>query len=170
MADRRKDIRSRKEKNRKAGMVRCFWAILFLSVIVLTGVWSSRVYAEAGNAEAAAQEGVMPALGGAVLDIAVNGGGADGAGTNDAGTGHWSKYVCNALVALIAAMLVNFVAVILTSQMHKTTDSEILEHTLSYFENNDPDAKYVSSTETPRSHDMTAVFKVLASNPFERWK
>lgn len=81
-----------------------------------------------------------------------------------------AKYACNALVALVAAMLINFVAVILSSQMRRTTDSEILEHTLNYFENKDPDAKYVSSMETPRANTIVALFEALAKNPLENWR
>ncbi|MBR1854674.1 MAG: hypothetical protein IJ794_16270 [Lachnospiraceae bacterium] len=92
-----------------------------------------------------------------------------GKATDSLGLARVSKYVCNVLVALIAAMLINFVAVILSSQMRRTSDSEILEHTLSYFENKDPDAKYVSSMETPRTNGFLAIFKALAKNPLENW-
>lgn len=80
------------------------------------------------------------------------------------------KYVCNALVALIAAMLINYVGVMLSSQMRRTSDSELLEHTMSYYEINDPDAKYVSSVETYRPNGFVEIMKGLAVNPFERWK
>ena len=83
---------------------------------------------------------------------------------------HVAKYACNALVALVAAMLINFVVVIISSQMRRTSDSEILEHTLSYFENNDPDAKYISSMETPHTNWFMAIFAALAKNPLENWR
>ena len=80
------------------------------------------------------------------------------------------RYVCNALVALIGAMLINYVAVMLSSQTRRTSDSELLEHTMSYYEINDPDAKYVSSAETYRTNWFVEIMKGLAVNPFERWK
>lgn len=84
--------------------------------------------------------------------------------------GGMGRYVCNALVALIAAMLINYVAVMLSSQTRRTSDSELLEHTMSYYEINDPDAKYVSSAETYRTNWFVEIMKGLAVNPFERWK
>ena len=84
--------------------------------------------------------------------------------------GGMGRYVCNALVALIAAMLINYVAVMLSSQTRRTSDSELLEHAMSYYEINDPDAKYVSSAETYRPNRFVEIMKGLAVNPFERWK
>ena len=80
------------------------------------------------------------------------------------------KYVCNAMVALIAAMLINYVVMMLSSQTRRTSDSELLEHTMSYYESNDPEAKYVSSTETYRTNWFVEIMKGLMVNPFARWK
>lgn len=54
------------------------------------------------------------------------------------------KYVCNALLALILALLVNFVLVNLFSRARKTEEKELLAHTLNYFSNTDPTVCYQS--------------------------
>ena len=59
-----------------------------------------------------------------------------------------TKYFCNGMIALITAMLLNYAAVLFTSRLRRTTDSELLEHTMSYYENTEPESKFASSAET----------------------
>lgn len=52
------------------------------------------------------------------------------------------KYICNALLALLIALLFNFGLVNIFSWAHKTGDKELLAHTLNYFSNTDPTVCY----------------------------
>ncbi len=63
------------------------------------------------------------------------------------------KYICNALLAVIGALLINFGLVNLFSKAGRTSDRELLSHTLSYFSNSAPTVCYEFETKTysPRS-------------------
>lgn len=57
------------------------------------------------------------------------------------------KYVCNALLAVIAALLINFGLVSFFSGARKTEDSELLAHSLHYFSATDPTVCYQYQTK-----------------------
>ena len=58
------------------------------------------------------------------------------AGRTMRGTGvsRFTKYMCNICLGLLIAMLINFVAVNVSSKLQRTEDSELLEHTLNHYE------------------------------------
>lgn len=65
------------------------------------------------------------------------------------------KYICNALLAMIAALLINFGLVNLFSRTGKTSDSELLSHALGYFSHSAPTVCFEFETKTysPASSD-----------------
>ena len=65
-----------------------------------------------------------------------------------AGMARFTKYACNACLAFILALLINFVAVNMLSKLQKTSDSELLEHTLNYYDNSEPLIQFITQTET----------------------
>lgn len=58
------------------------------------------------------------------------------------------KYVCNAMLALILAMLINFVLVDKLSRMQKTSDQELLENAAGYCRHGEVMIEYLTRTET----------------------
>lgn len=58
------------------------------------------------------------------------------------------KYICNALLALIGALLFNFGIVWLNSGLKKTKENEILAHALGYFSNTKPTRQFENSERT----------------------
>ena len=58
------------------------------------------------------------------------------------------KYICNAMLALILAMLINFVLVDKMSRMQKTSDQEILESIAGYCRHGEVMIEYLTRTET----------------------
>lgn len=57
------------------------------------------------------------------------------------------KYICNVLLAVIGALLINFGLVNLFSKAGKTSDRELLSQTLSYFSHTDPTVCYDFETK-----------------------
>ncbi|MBR1772219.1 MAG: hypothetical protein IJ747_09350 [Lachnospiraceae bacterium] len=78
-----------------------------------------------------------------------------------------TKYACNALIALILAMLINFVAVNLSSRPQWTSDSELLEATLSYFDNTEPEVEFVTTVDHYKPNTGVQVLEQLNKNPFD---
>ena len=58
------------------------------------------------------------------------------------------KYVCNAMLALIIAMLINFVLVNALSHTKKTSEQELVENALGYCRHDEVLIEYLSRTET----------------------
>lgn len=58
------------------------------------------------------------------------------------------KYVCNAMLALILAMLINFVLVDKLSRMQKTPDQELLENAAGYCRHGEVMIEFLTRTET----------------------
>lgn len=58
------------------------------------------------------------------------------------------KYICNALLAVIGALLFNFGIVWLNSGLRKTKENEILAHALGYFSNTKPTRQFERSERT----------------------
>lgn len=56
------------------------------------------------------------------------------------------KYICNALLALTMALMINYALVNFLSKARRTGDKEILDHTLKYFSNTDPTVCYQYQT------------------------
>lgn len=63
------------------------------------------------------------------------------------------KYACNAMLALIIAMLINFVLVERLSQMQKTSEQELMDNVIGYSRHGEVLIEYLTRTETyhPRS-------------------
>jgi uncharacterized protein len=57
------------------------------------------------------------------------------------------KYICNALLAIIMALLINFGVVSVCSKIRRTGDRELLAHTLNYYSNTKPTVSYERQTK-----------------------
>jgi len=55
-----------------------------------------------------------------------------------------TKYTCNICLGLLLAMLINFVAVNVSSKLQRTEDSELLEHTLNQYEFGEASVRRIS--------------------------
>lgn len=68
------------------------------------------------------------------------------AGRTVRGTGvsRFTKYACNICLGLLIAMLINFVAVNVSSKLQRTEDSELLEHTLNQYEFGEASVRRIS--------------------------
>ena len=79
----------------------------------------------------------------------------------------FTKYVCDAMIALTASMLINYLLVVLSSRLRHTSDSELLKHTLNYYENSDPESRFAGAVENHGNNWFLKVLTTLHSiNPF----
>lgn len=57
------------------------------------------------------------------------------------------KYLCNAMLALVCALLINFVWLNLSSKARRTNEDELIKNTLNYHDHSAPEFQWVRSFE-----------------------